>query len=135
MQTTITNILYWCAMAGMLLYFAYTKGWIFANFDSIDAKTAMMRLSKEKSVALLDVRTIQEYKEGHLAGATLIPLSQLPQNLNKLLPLKASPILVYCRSGNRSINASRILAKHGFTPLNIKGGIIALQKAGASLEH
>lgn len=129
----ITNALYWVAMITLVLWFAYNKGWIFANFESIEAKTAITLWENDDNVSLLDVRTIAEYKEGHLREATLIPLSILEQNLDMLKPYKEKKILVYCRTGSRSVSASRILEAHGFTPLNIKGGIIALMGAKAEI--
>ena len=122
----ITNILYWVAMIAIVFWFAYTKGWILANFESIDAKTAITLLENDDNISLLDVRTIEEYKEGHLRDAKLIPLQTLSDNLHMLKADKNKKILVYCRSGSRSVAASRILESHGFTPLNVKGGIIQL---------
>jgi len=121
-----TNILYWFAMVGLVFWFSYTKGWILANFESIDAKTAIALLENDDNVSLLDVRTIQEYKEGHLRDATLIPVSALANNLGMLKQDKNKKVIVYCRTGNRSVAASRILKENGFTPLNVKGGIIQL---------
>jgi rhodanese-related sulfurtransferase len=129
----ITNLLYWAAMAALLFWFAYNKGWILANFESIDAKTAINLLENDDNVTLLDVRTIPEYKEGHLRDAKLIPLQTLSSKLSILRDDKNKKILVYCRSGSRSVSASRILKKNGFTPLNIKGGIIALMGAKAEI--
>lgn len=129
----ITNILYWIAMAGLLFWFAYSKGWILANFESIDAKTAITLLENDDNVSLLDVRTIQEYKEGHLRDATLIPVDALGKNLGMLKQDKNKKIIVYCRTGSRSVSASRILSDNGFTPLNVKGGIIALIGAKAEI--
>ncbi len=128
-----TNILYWIAMGGMLFWFAYTKGWVLANFESIDAKQAIHLLANDNNVTLLDVRTIAEYKEGHLRDATLIPVHALADNLGMLKQDKNKKIIVYCATGNRSVTASRILEKNGFTPLNVKGGIFKLQAAGSSL--
>jgi len=125
----IIDILYWLALLGLFFWFAYSKGWILANFESIDAKQAIELLHSDDNVTLLDVRTIQEYKEGHLRNATLIPLQALEQNLGMLKQDKGKKIIVYCRSGNRSISASRILEKNGFIPFNVKGGIIALLEA------
>ena len=122
----ITNILYWVAMIAIVFWFAYTKGWILANFESIDTKTAIVLLENDDNISLLDVRTIEEYKEGHLRDAKLIPLQTLSDNLHMLKADKNKKIIVYCRSGNRSVSASRILESHGFTPLNVKGGIIQL---------
>jgi len=128
-----TNILYWIAMAGLLFWFAYSKGWIFANFESIDAKQAMHLLENDDNVTLLDVRTIREYKSGHLRDATLIPVQALSKNLGMLKQDKNKRIIVYCRTGSRSVSASRVLEKNGFTPLNVKGGIIQLMGAGVAL--
>lgn len=127
------NVLYWIAMAGLLFWFAYSKGWIFANFESIDAKQAIHLLENDDNVTLLDVRTIQEYKSGHLRDATLIPVQVLSKNLGMLKQDKNKKIIVYCRTGSRSVSASRILEENGFTPLNVKGGIIQLIGAKAEL--
>jgi len=129
-----TNILYWLVMLAMLFWFAYSKGWIFTNFESIDAKTALYLLEDDENTTLLDVRTIQEYKEIHLVGATLIPLQVLNQKLDMLKAFKNKRIIVYCRSGNRSVSASRILEENGFHPINVKGGIIQLVAQGAEVE-
>ncbi len=128
-----TNLLYWIAMAGLVFWFAYSKGWILANFESIDAKQAIHLLENDDNVTLLDVRTIQEYKSGHLRDATLIPVQALSENLGMLKQDKDKKIIVYCRTGSRSVSASRILEKNGFTPLNVKGGIIQLIGAKAEL--
>jgi len=128
-----TNALYWIVMIVILFWFAYSKGWILANFPSIDAKQAITLLETDDNVTLLDVRTIQEYKEGHLRDATLIPVDALTENLGMLKYDKNKQILVYCRTGSRSIAASRILEKHGFTPINVKGGMLSLQSAGAEI--
>ncbi len=120
-------------MAGLIFWFAYSKGWILANFESIDAKQAIYLLENDDNVTLLDVRTIEEYKSGHIRDATLIPLQVLNENLNKLQQNKHKHIIVYCRTGSRSVSASRILEKNGFTPLNVKGGIIQLIGAKAEL--
>jgi rhodanese-related sulfurtransferase len=120
-------------MASLLFWFAYSKGWIFANFESIDAKQAIHLLENDDNVTLLDVRTIQEYKSGHLRDATLIPVQVLSKNLGMLKQDKHKKIIVYCRTGSRSVSASRILEENGFTPLNVKGGIIQLIGAKAEL--
>ncbi|OQX49617.1 MAG: sulfurtransferase [Epsilonproteobacteria bacterium 4484_20] len=127
-----TNILYWIAMAGLLFYFAYTKGWILANFESVTPKQAEMLILNDDNITLLDVRTVEEYKSGHIRGAKLIPLGKLEANLDKLKADKNKKIIVYCRSGNRSVAASRILEKHGFVPLNVKQGMVGL--LGTELE-
>lgn len=128
-----TNILYWIAMAGLLFWFAYSKGWILTNFESIEAKQALILLENDENVSLLDVRTIEEYKNGHLRDATLIPVQALENNLGMLKQDRNKKIIVYCRTGSRSVAASRILKEHGFTPINVKGGILELMSAKAEI--
>jgi len=78
---------------------------------------------------LLDVRTPEEYAEGHIAGAKLIPVQVLAEHL-KEVP-RDKQVYVYCHSGTRSARASKLLAKNGFTNIeNIEGGIVAWKKAG-----
>jgi len=64
---------------------------------------------------LLDVRTQEEYDEGHIDGSLLIPVTELEARLNEIEQYKDTPVLVYCRSGNRSVVASEILIENGFT--------------------
>ena len=118
-------------MIGLVVWFAYSKGWIFANFQSIEAKKALTLIDNDDNITLLDVRTLEEYKQGHLPHAKVIPLQRLEESLNMLD--KKKYIVVYCRTGSRSVSASRILEAHGFTPLNVKGGIIQLIGAGSQL--
>jgi rhodanese-related sulfurtransferase len=122
----IIDMLYLLAMAGLALWYAYTKGWIAADFQSIDARQAKTLIERDANLTVIDVRTPEEYKAGHLRGAKLFPLQTLEQRMAELAPYKRTKLLVYCRSGNRSVAASRILKAHGFTPINVKGGIAAL---------
>ncbi len=129
----ITTLLYVVAMAGLLGWFAYAKGWILTNFPSLSPQEAVALMQKDDNITLLDVRTIDEFKAGHLQGATLIPLDRLKANLDKLASAKEKPVLVYCRSGMRSVAAARILEANGFKPINIKGGIIGLKETKAQI--
>lgn len=129
----ITDSFYWATMAALLFWFAYSKGWILANFSQIDAKQAITLIETDDNITLLDVRSLEEFKEGHLPNATLIPAHELSNNLNKLASSKNRKILVYCRSGSRSVSASRILESNGFVPINVKGGIQGLTRAGAQM--
>lgn len=80
-----------------------------------------------KKVQILDVRTAEEWSEGHLEGATRIDVQQDGFDAQAASRLdKAKPVLVYCRSGRRSTEASKRLAAAGFTEVhNLKGGILA----------
>lgn len=127
------DILTWIFPSVLFLFIAYSKGWIFANFKSITPAKAYELLKNNKEVFLLDVRTPDEFSQERIKGATLIPLQVLSQSLSKLDKVKNKKILVYCRSGNRSVSASRILAKNGFIPLNLKGGIGLWEHEGLSV--
>ena len=79
---------------------------------------------------VLDVREDKEYAAGHIPKAKHIPLGQLTGRLKELDKFKDKPVLVTCRSGNRSAHACRILKKAGFqTVYNQAGGIIAWERA------
>ncbi|MEZ4388062.1 MAG: rhodanese-like domain-containing protein [Candidatus Krumholzibacteriia bacterium] len=74
---------------------------------------------------ILDVRTEREFAGGHLAGAVLIPVQQIQQRVGELAGVKDRPVLVYCRSGNRSTVAAKVLVDAGFTDvINLRRGII-----------
>ena len=77
-------------------------------------------LPRDGSVQLLDVRTVGEYKRGHIEGFTNIPVDNLRDNLGELDPSK--PVYVICQSGVRSYIASRILTQRGFDCFNFSGG-------------
>lgn len=99
-------------------------------YQDVEAAEAM-ELLNNKAVFLLDVRTPPENTSARIAGDTLVPLQVLAQQLNALPTDKKRPVLIYCRSGNRSVTAARILAKKGHEKIhNLRGGIIAWQKAG-----
>jgi len=89
---------------------------------SIDSKDAKMFVDMGK-VLVLDVRTPQENAEARIKNSILIPLNQLESRLEEIP--KDKPILVYCRSGNRSLHAAQLLERNGFKEvLNLKEGIV-----------
>jgi rhodanese-related sulfurtransferase len=82
---------------------------------------------------LLDVRTQEEYDEAHISGSTLIPVEVIGTRLDEIP--KDREILVYCRSGRRSADASQILIDNGFKPVyNMKGGINEWTNSGYEVE-
>jgi len=79
---------------------------------------------------VLDVREDKEYAAGHIPKARHIPLGQLAGRLHELDKFKSKPVLVACRSGQRSARACGMLKKAGFeTVYNLAGGIMAWQRA------
>lgn len=80
---------------------------------------------------VLDVRTLEEWEGefGHLDGALLIPLAELPQRLGELARYRDKPVLVYCRTGNRSMSAAQTLVNNGFRDVtSLDGGIAAYRQ-------
>ncbi len=82
---------------------------------------------------LLDVRTVGEFQSGHIAGAANIPVETLAMRLAELP--KGKPIVLYCRSGNRSAQAARILRSAGYADVYDLGGIIVWQAQGYPIER
>ncbi|KUO50283.1 MAG: hypothetical protein APF76_11270 [Desulfitibacter sp. BRH_c19] len=90
---------------------------------SINSQQARDLIESEPNLIILDVREPHEFQGGHIPGAILIPLGILQEHLDTLNP--DSPILLVCRSGNRSMQAARILVDEGFTNLyNLSGGML-----------
>ncbi|GAI00817.1 unnamed protein product [marine sediment metagenome] len=79
-------------------------------------------ISSNQDYIILDVRTPDEFKEGHIERAILIPVLELESRLGELP--KDKPIIIYCRSGIRSRNAADILVENGFTQIYDMGGIL-----------
>jgi rhodanese-related sulfurtransferase len=85
---------------------------------------------------VLDVREQSEWADGHITRAKHIPLGQIKNKLGELEKFKDKPIVVVCRSGNRSNTACGLLKKSGFENLhNLAGGMIAWEQAGLPRER
>ena len=87
------------------------------------ADEAAQMMQEETGFVLLDVRTQEEYASGHIPGAICIPNETIGSEEIPELPDKDQLILVYCRSGNRSKQASQKLAEQGYTNVVEFGGI------------
>jgi phage shock protein E len=81
---------------------------------------------------LIDVRTPAEYYSGHIPGAVNIELDALPRRLAEIP--QDQPVVIYCRTGRRSLTAARILAQAGYTDLADLGGIVDWQRQGLPLQ-
>jgi len=95
------------------------------DYRQITMQEAVGMMAAETDYIILDVRTIQEYESGHIPGAVCIPNETIGTADIPELPHKDQLILVYCRSGNRSKQASAKLAKLGYTNIVEFGGINA----------
>jgi rhodanese-related sulfurtransferase len=92
----------------------------------ITAEELKQKIDQHTNITLIDVREPYEHEEYNMGGI-LIPLADIPYSAETIKDLGDSEIVLYCRSGNRSAMAQKLLAmQHGIeNTLNLKGGIIA----------
>ena len=95
-----------------------------ATYEQISGAEAKALMDSESGYIIIDARTQEEYDEGHISGAILIPEYEIADRAEKELPDKDQLILVYCRSGRRSKIAAEELVKLGYTNVKEFGGII-----------
>lgn len=98
-----------------------------ATYRQISASEAMSLMESEENYIIADVRTQAEFDAGHIPDAICVPNETIGSTAPAALPDKAQLILVYCRSGNRSKQASQKLADIGYTQVVEFGGIIDWQ--------
>jgi phage shock protein E len=85
-------------------------------------------LVTENNATIVDVRGPWEFEDGHIEGALNIPLDEIPSRMDEVKSLKL-PIIVYCRSGNRSGIAELIMKQAGITEVYNGGGLADMQIA------
>ena len=95
-----------------------------STYEQITAEQAKKIMDNEQDYIIIDARTEEEFAEGHIENAILIPEYEIKDRAEKELPDKEQLILVYCRSGRRSKIASEELVKLGYTNVKEFGGII-----------
>lgn len=116
----------------MKILFAWfaLMGLTFADVSKVTVREAEKLIAGK--IQLIDVRTEEEWNEGHLEGAVRVGFLEkgFEEKVAKAVDSKKR-VLIYCRSGNRSGKASKAMEKLGFTEIkDLKGGIIAWKKAG-----
>lgn len=94
------------------------------NYVNITPEEAKAVMDNESGYIILDVRTEEEFAEGHIPGAILIPDYEISAKAESVLSDKNQTILVYCRSGRRSKLAAQALLELGYTDIREFGGII-----------
>jgi rhodanese-related sulfurtransferase len=104
------------AILAFILYrrFAFTTN---KNIKNVTADEAHQLIKTTKNLIILDVRTKQEFKSGHIPSSKSIPVGELSSRINELEKYKDNPILVHCASGGRSPAAVRVLLKHNFSKI------------------
>mgnify|MGYP002514142493 CR=1 FL=1 len=94
------------------------------TYRQISMDEAVTMMAEESGYIILDVRTQEEYDQGHIPGAIVISHEEIPEKAEDVLTDKDQLILVYCRSGRRSKIAAEALAELGYTNIKEFGGII-----------
>lgn len=94
------------------------------KMETITAQQAKQIMDSGAPCILLDVRQPEEYAQGHIRGARLIPDNELKERAPRELTDKGALILVYCRSGRRSLASAKLLAGMGYANIKDMGGII-----------
>ena len=95
-----------------------------AAYVNITAEETKEIMDTEEGYIILDVRTQEEYDEGHIPGAIVISHEEIEEKAEGMLPDKNQLLLVYCRSGRRSKIAAEALVELGYTNIKEFGGII-----------
>ena len=135
------------ALAGMYIFRHKTKKWYYtitvpvllmiqivgavmllsscggASYTQISQAEALQMMQEQENYLIVDVRRPDEFAEGHIAGAINVPNEEIADEMPELLPDKDQLLLIYCRSGNRSKEASQKLADMGYTNVYEFGGI------------
>ncbi len=115
------------AVLGLIIWTEYSR--LTRKYKVLDVNQSVLLMNKDDTV-VLDVREPKELKEGKIKDSRHITLGDLSKRLPELESHKDSPILVYCRSGNRSGTACSTLTKAGFSDVNnLSGGIMAWESA------
>lgn len=94
-----------------------------SSYENITTEKAKEMMDNNTDIIILDVRTEEEYNEGHIQGAILIPDYEIVEKVQDTLTDKTATILVYCRTGRRSELAANSLTELGYSKVYDFGGI------------
>jgi rhodanese-related sulfurtransferase len=117
----ITILILIAMLAGCTLFSGTGERITYKKITAMEAKKMM---DEKSGYIILDVRTKDEYKGGHIPGAVLLPNESIGKETIDILPDKDQIILIYCRSGRRSKEAAVKLVNLGYTNIYEFGGII-----------
>lgn len=95
-----------------------------SSYQKISSEKAMEMMQSDNNYIILDVRTLEEYNEGHIEGSVLLPDYDIKDKAETALKDKEEIVLVYCRSGSRSAAAAKELIDMSYTNVYDFGGII-----------
>jgi len=127
------NIVLFAALIVILLLLG--RSWLIPrNATSLSPMDAV-RTANHDDALVLDLRSENEYQDGHIINSVNIPLGFLESRISEIQKYKSSPVILVCQSGNRSLQAASTLKKQAFENLyNMSGGIMAWKNANLPLE-
>lgn len=118
-------------LSTLCFFFLFVGASFAAEANRVTAEELKAMLGRKEAVILIDVRTPEEHKEAHIPGSVLMPLDTL-HNVTRLP--EGGRIIIYCRSGKRSLKAMEVLSGKGFKGLtDLEGGIKAWIDAGGKV--
>ena len=120
-------------ISGIMLFWSFFGNRIRGVKEANSAEA--LQLINHRGAFVLDVREPKEFAGGHLLNAKSSPLGKLRERIGELERHRDKPIVVVCRSGNRSATACAMLGREGFAAYNLSGGVMAWQKANLPLEQ
>jgi rhodanese-related sulfurtransferase len=99
-----------------------------SDVEVVHAEVSAVPLTLDESVVLLDVREDDEWQRGHAEGAQHIPMGDVPTRIDEID--RDATLYVVCHAGGRSLRVAQYLARNGFEPINVTGGMLAWEQAG-----
>ena len=104
------------------------------NVPQISVDVVKKSIDTHENVILLDVRTVGEYSRNKLENASNLPLDEVVERIESIVPDKSTKVYVYCLSGSRSVHAVDTMLKLGYTNVfNMTGGLLACRAKGLGM--
>jgi len=134
-EFVLNNIVLFAALVGVLVLLIKAELDHQASKGSLLSPPMAIRLMNNNDGTLvLDIRSVAEYKSGHIKGAKNAPLAEFSSSIGSYSSYKNQPVLIYCNSGNTATRAIKMLKKAGFENINnLAGGIAAWKEASLPL--
>jgi phage shock protein E len=102
-------------LVGVTATLAIVYRWVFPPPEALTPAEARSAIKHKDIAIVIDVRTDQEWQQGHAHGALHIPLTDLPRRLPHEVPARDTPILFYCRTGHRASQAAQVAQELGYS--------------------
>lgn len=122
MKNRLTAIVITLIFSVMILGGCEAAGYV--GYSSRISPEQAMEIMADNSVIILDVRELHEFNTGHIPDAVSLPIGEISDAVERMIPDKGQIILVYCRSGARSADAAAMLAEMGYYNVFDIGGIL-----------